>query len=57
MMKLLRAFIKHDEGATAIEYAMIVALFSIAVIFGSTILGSGINNTFNAVRTTLSNVH
>ena len=48
------AFLKNDSGATAIEYGLIAAGISlaiIAVVFG---LGSGLNTTFTSVTTALN---
>ena len=45
------AFLKNDSGATAIEYGLIAAGISvaiIAVVFG---LGTGLNKTFTSVTT------
>ncbi|MFI4960669.1 MAG: Flp family type IVb pilin [Hyphomicrobiales bacterium] len=48
------AFLKNDSGATAIEYGLIAAGISlaiIAVVFG---LGSDLNTTFTSVTTALN---
>jgi pilus assembly protein Flp/PilA len=48
------AFLKNDSGATAIEYGLIAAGISvaiIAVVFG---LGSDLNATFTSVMTALN---
>ena len=45
-MTELSRFLRCNNGATAIEYAMIAAGVSIAVIGGVTSLGSTINETF-----------
>jgi pilus assembly protein Flp/PilA len=48
------AFLKNDSGATAIEYGLIAAGISvaiIAVVFG---LGSDLNATFTRVITALN---
>jgi pilus assembly protein Flp/PilA len=48
------AFLKNDSGATAIEYGLIAAGISlaiIAVVFG---LGSDLNATFTSVTTALN---
>jgi pilus assembly protein Flp/PilA len=48
------AFLKNDSGATAIEYGLIAAGISvaiIAVVFG---LGSDLNTTFTSVSTALN---
>jgi pilus assembly protein Flp/PilA len=37
----------RERGATAVEYALMVALIAIAVIAAVTFLGNKIGNTFN----------
>ena len=39
-------FLRDNKGATAIEYAMIAAGISVAVIGGVTALGSNVNSVF-----------
>lgn len=48
-MKLVARFVKDESGATAIEYGLIAALISVAIIGGATALGSNIDATFNSV--------
>lgn len=48
-MKLFASFLKNESGATAIEYGLIAALISVAIIGGATALGGGVNNTFTNV--------
>ena len=48
MLKFV-AFVKSDSGATAIEYGLIVAGISVAIIVALGGLGSGINNTFTSI--------
>jgi len=52
MLKFV-AFVKSESGATAIEYGLIVAGISVAIIAALKGLGSGINNTFTSVSTQL----
>jgi len=49
MSKLLARFLKEESGATAIEYGLIAALISIALITGATALGTALNNQFEAL--------
>lgn len=46
MTKLFSRFLKDESGATAIEYGLIAALISVALITGATALGNNIGNTF-----------
>lgn len=50
-MKKLIAFFKDEEGATAVEYALMVALIAGVIIAAVTLLGTNANNTFNTVAT------
>ncbi len=49
MSKIFARFMKDESGATAIEYGLIAALISVALIAGATTLGTTLNNTFNAI--------
>jgi len=46
MQNLVTRFIKDESGATAIEYGLIAALISIALIGGATIVGKSVNDRF-----------
>lgn len=50
---LIHKLIRDDSGATAIEYGLIAALISIAIIAGATIAGSQVAAAFNSVATAL----
>lgn len=54
MTKLFARFIKDESGATAIEYGLIAALISVALITGATTLGGALNNTFQGVSEAMS---
>jgi pilus assembly protein Flp/PilA len=49
MTKLFARFLKDDSGATAIEYGLIAALISVALIAGATSLGGVLNSTFHSI--------
>lgn len=49
MSKIFARFMKDESGATAIEYGLIAALISVALIAGATTLGNTLNVTFNAI--------
>lgn len=46
MKTLFARFLKDESGATAIEYGLIAALISVAIIAGATTLGTSINGVF-----------
>jgi len=52
-MNTFRRFVKDDSGATAIEYGLIAALVSVAIIVMLGTLGDELNNTFSTVATEL----
>jgi pilus assembly protein Flp/PilA len=54
MTKLFARFLKDEFGATAIEYGLIAALISVALITGATTLGGALNNQFKNIATTLT---
>ncbi|MBN9567150.1 MAG: Flp family type IVb pilin [Alphaproteobacteria bacterium] len=45
----LHAFRAANGGATAIEYAMIAGIVSIAIVAGATSIGMTLSSTFEAV--------
>ena len=52
-MKNLLNFVKDESGATAIEYGLIAAGISVAIIAVVQGLGSKLNTTFTSVQTAL----
>lgn len=52
MEKLIR-FFKDEEGATAVEYGLMVFLIAVAIIGTVTTLGGQLNTTFQAIVTAL----
>ncbi len=44
---LVKGFMEEETGATAIEYGLIAALISVAIIAGASALGGNLGNTFN----------
>jgi pilus assembly protein Flp/PilA len=48
-MNLFRRFMNAEDGATAIEYALIGALMAAAIIAGVAILGPGITGAFTDI--------
>jgi pilus assembly protein Flp/PilA len=50
---LLARFVKDESGATAIEYGLIAAGISVAIIAVVQGLGSKLNTTFDLVKNSL----
>lgn len=57
MTTLFARFIKDESGATAIEYGLIAALISVAIIGAATTLGGSISTTFTNLGTKLNSVN
>ena len=53
MRKLLSGLWKDEEGATAVEYGIMVALIALVIIAGVTTLGTNLRTTFNNAGTTV----
>jgi pilus assembly protein Flp/PilA len=54
-MKRLKKFFRDGEGATAVEYGLMVALIAIVIIAAVTILGTNLSTKFESVATAVSN--
>ena len=52
-MKMLRAFLADESGATAIEYALLAAGISLAIIAVVNGLGTKLNTRFTSINTLL----
>jgi len=53
MNRLIARFLRNDFGATAIEYGLIAAGISVAIIAVVQGVGSGLNTTFTSIQTAL----
>jgi pilus assembly protein Flp/PilA len=53
MTSLVKRFVKDESGATAIEYGLIAAGISVAIIAVMQGLGSKLNTTFTSVQSAL----
>ena len=54
MTKLLNALKNSKSGASAAEYALIIALVGVAIIGGATVLGTSINTRLTNTATTIT---
>ncbi|HEX2634116.1 MAG TPA: Flp family type IVb pilin [Bradyrhizobium sp.] len=52
-MDLVRRFFKDETGATAIEYGLIAAGISIAIIVAVNGLGTNLNSKFTSINSSL----
>jgi pilus assembly protein Flp/PilA len=55
MKNLFVRFVNDNSGATAIEYGLIAAGISVAIIAVVNGLGTQLNSTFTSVKTSLAN--
>lgn len=55
MTALIIRFSRDTDGATAIEYGLVAALISVALIAGATTLGGALNNTFSFLSNKVGN--
>ena len=53
MQNLVTRFVNDESGATAIEYGLIAALISVAIIGALQLLGTQLGTTFNSITTGL----
>lgn len=57
LLKLkLSSFLKREDGATAIEYAIIAGLIAVVLITAIGFLGEGIESAFDYITETLKGV-
>ncbi len=54
MQNLFSRFVNDESGATAIEYGLIAALISVAIITAAGTLGKQVGSTFNVVATSMA---
>ena len=55
-MKLLKRLFREEEGATAVEYGLMVALIAIVIIAAVTLVGTSLNEVFSDVAENLGGV-
>jgi len=48
-MEMIKRFFKEEDGATLVEYAILVALIAVAVIATVVLLGAAIRDAFQSV--------
>lgn len=53
MTAMLKKFAANQDGATAIEYGLIAALISVAIIGALGFVGNNLQADFNSVATSL----
>jgi pilus assembly protein Flp/PilA len=53
-MTLFTRFLKDESGATAIEYGLIAAIVSVAIIAALNLVGDNLSNVFTYIGNQLS---
>ena len=53
MTKILKNFLRNEDGATAIEYGLIAALIAVVVIGALTTIGTNLDTSFTTIATSL----
>jgi pilus assembly protein Flp/PilA len=56
MLRLLSCFVRDRSGSNALEYGLIVALVSLAVVAGAAVAGTDLGALFTALGTKISSV-
>ena len=51
---LIRSFVRSEEGATMVEYGLMLALIAIVCIAAVTLIGSGASTSFDVVQQSLN---
>ena len=54
MIKFINRFVRDEEGATAVEYGLLVAVISIVVVGAAILVGEELQAVFNTVATCLN---
>lgn len=55
MLSRIKGFLKDEEGATAVEYGVLIALIIAVAVVIIQILGTKIENAFNRVSNKINN--
>lgn len=55
MLKQLTQFLKDEEGASAVEYGLIIGLIAVAIVFILGTLGGGLGTLFETIETEVTN--
>ena len=54
MIQMIKNFVKDEEGATAVEYGLMVALIAVVIIGAVTLLGTSTSDKFTEVEGAIS---
>ncbi|MHA7281432.1 Flp family type IVb pilin [Arthrobacter sp. TMS2-4] len=54
-MHLLPRLVRKEDGATAVEYGIMVALIAVVIIAAVTLLGGGLRDSFTQAECAITN--
>ena len=54
MVKHVVRFMREEEGATAVEYGLMVALIAGAIVVAVTLIGTNLSTRFNTTATNIA---
>ena len=54
MMNYIVGFMREEEGATAVEYGLMVALIAGTIVVTVTLVGTNLSTQFNTTATTIA---
>jgi pilus assembly protein Flp/PilA len=54
MLNQIMRFVKEEDGATAVEYGLMVSLIAVVIITAVTAIGNNLNTKFGLVNAALS---
>lgn len=57
MLKQIVKFLKDEEGASAVEYGLIVGLIAVAVVTILVTMGGGLNTLFTSVSSSIDDAN
>lgn len=57
MLKQILGFLKDEEGASAVEYGLIVGLIAVAIVVILGTMGGGLNTLFTTVSDEVTNAN
>ena len=57
MRSLIKRFLRHERGATATEYAMLIVFIALAIATGAQAFSGGLNTWFQNVSQSIANLN
>jgi pilus assembly protein Flp/PilA len=54
MKTMIQKFFREEDGASAVEYGLLVALIAVALVAAMTALKGGVNTSFNNAKNSMS---